>query len=71
VQVFTYLTADLGSVDIAVHGTEGFERLKTTEDAWSEVTSVPHFVACSEIFEDCIVEKAVRVGHQAYAHAFA
>jgi len=69
VKVFTDPAADLGSVDIAVDGAEGLESLKATEDAWSEVTSVPDFVTFSEVFEDCVVEKAVRVGHEAYAHA--
>jgi hypothetical protein len=68
-KVFTDLAADVWSVDIAVDGAERFEILKRAEDTRSEITSVPDFVTFSEVIEDCVVEKAVRVGHEANAHA--
>ena len=68
-KVFTSLAADVGSIDIAVDGAEGLKRLKGAEDARPEITGVPDFVTFGEVFEDCVVEKAVRVGHEANAHA--
>ena len=69
VKIVTHLAADFLAVDIAVHGAERLESLKPAEDTGSEVTSVPDFVTFREVFEDCVVEKAVRVGHEANAHA--
>lgn len=69
VKVLRDLAADVGPVDIAEDGAEGFESLKPVENARSEIAGVPDFVTFSEVFEDRVVEKAVRVGHEANAHA--
>src|SRR5579871_4569834 len=64
VKILAKRVADLRSVDIAVHTTDGLEPLQRAEDSWSEVTGVPDFVTLSEIAEDCLVKKTVRVGHE-------
>jgi len=69
VKVVTHLAADFLAVDIAVDGAKRLESLKPAENTGSEITSVPDFVTFRKVFEDCVVEKAVRVGHEANAHA--
>jgi hypothetical protein len=68
---FTNLTPHLVPIDIAAHRAERLESLKPLEDARSEIARVPDLIAVRKILEDRLVEKAVRVGHQANAHALA
>jgi hypothetical protein len=69
VEVFGDVAADFVSVDIAVDGAERLESLKLTKNVRSEITGVPNFVTFGEVLEDGVVEKSVRVGHEANAHA--
>jgi len=64
---------NLGAIDVSIDGLRGLETPQAFEQperaafARSQITRMPDLIAICQMSQQCIVEKSMRIGNQAYS----